>query len=172
MAKRVKSAEPELIAIVEWDQADELLKKAAELVIRKTTAEHMAAEDINGVKAFLAAEVKPINEEIDLITRSLDVFSRMHKEDFGDKRSKKLNFGTIGWRKSTAIAIKKTTLELIKKVFRPSLATSCVRLKEEVDKEGLAKLTDEQLADVDARRKETDIFFVEPDLTEAADYQN
>jgi RNase H-fold protein (predicted Holliday junction resolvase) len=45
----------------------------------------------------------------------------------------------------------------------------CIRIKESVDKEALAKLTDERLSIVKARRKSKDAFFVEPTLTEAAD---
>jgi hypothetical protein len=39
-----------------------------------------------------------------------------------------------------------------------------------VDKEALAKLTDEELASIKARRKTRDAFFVEPILIEAVNY--
>ena len=55
-------------------------------------------------------------------------------------------------------------------MFSKAKAAACIRVKESVDKEALAKLTDEQLADIGARRKEKDVFFVEPALPEAVDY--
>jgi len=40
-----------------------------------------------------------------------------------------------------------------------------------VSKEALAKITDDKkLASVGARRREKDVFFVEPDITEAVKY--
>jgi hypothetical protein len=41
-----------------------------------------------------------------------------------------------------------------------------------VDKEALAKLTEEQLTSVGARRKVKDVFFVEPSSQEAVDYSD
>jgi phage host-nuclease inhibitor protein Gam len=133
-------------------------------------AEETAKDDINEIKAELAEKVKPLQEEIKLKVRSLEAFAALHKNDFGKKRSRKLNFGILGWRKSTSISIKKNTLELIKQVFTNAKQKMCIRVKESVDKEALAKLTEEQLASVGARRKEKDVFFVEPSSQEAVDY--
>jgi hypothetical protein len=118
----------------------------------------------------LTERAKPFNEKIDLCTRSLEAFAIANKKAFGKQRSRKLQFGTIGWRKSTSTKIKKTTLQLIKDVFSAAKAKTLIIVKESVDKQALAKLSDEDLAKVDAKRHVKDLFFVEPDLTKAVNH--
>jgi len=166
MAKRLKSDKPALIEVKGWSYANEYVRRVGDLQMKITAAEHKAADDINEVKAELAKKVKPLQQEIDTYVRSLEAFAAAHKADFEKNRSKKLNFGKIGWRKSTSIITKKNTLELVKKVFAKAKCVACIIIKETVSKEALAKLTDEDLASVGARRKIKDDFFVEPDLPE------
>ena len=67
-----------------------------------------------------------------------------------------LSYGNIGFRLSTKVSVKKTTLELLKKLFPQGL-----RIKEEIDKEELKTWDDSQLAQVDAAKVEQDTFFYE-----------
>ncbi|MGI5090918.1 host-nuclease inhibitor Gam family protein, partial [Treponema sp. OMZ 805] len=53
--------------------------------------------------------------------------------------------------------VKKTTLELLKKLK----LVRYIRIKEEIDKDLMAEMTDESLAQVDAVRKVKDSFFCE-----------
>ena len=170
MAKRIKSDKPVLIPISDWLRADDHVWQIGNLQTQIGQAEETAKDDINKVKAELAEKVKPLQEEIQLHVRSLEAFAATHKEDFKKQRSRKLSFGILGWRKSTSISIKKNTLEEIKFLFTRAKQAMCIRIKESVDKEALAKLTDEQLTSVGARRKEKDVFFVEPSFQEAVDY--
>lgn len=168
MARRVKSTNPQ-IPITDWAAADDVLKQLGDLTMAITQAEHTAKDAIDEAKAELAETVNPLNELIAEEIERLRAFAAARTEDFGSDRSRKLNFGTLGWRKSTSIAIKENTLELIKEVF----GRNCdiyIRIKEEVDKTALAKLTDEELKGVGAKRKVTDDFFAEPALPKAVDY--
>ena len=168
--KRVKSAEPKIIPIADWEGADKQVCKVGELQENIKEAEHAAADDINEVKLVLANKTKSFHGEIKQITTSLEAFAVNHQAQFGKKRSRKLSFGSLGWRKSTSMSIKKTTLDLIKKVFSRAKAKTLIHVKETADKEALAKLTDEQLVSVGARRKNKDVFYVEPDLPESVNY--
>jgi len=168
--KRVKSKQT-LKPIIGWDQADELVREVGGLLIKIQAAQAKAKKEIDEVKSGLALEVKPLQNSIAQHTASIEAFAVNRKKDFKAKRSKKLNFGTLGWRKSVSIKVKKTTLSLIKKVFMKK-ADAYIRIKESVDKEALAKLTDEQLAKVTARRVVMDDFFVEPFIPEAIDYDS
>jgi phage host-nuclease inhibitor protein Gam len=170
MAKRIKSDKPVLIPVLDWPFADEYIRQIGNLQMQIKQAEEAAKDDINEVKAELAKKVKPPQDKIKLYVRSLEAFAALHKKDFGKKRSRKLSFGILGWRKSHPISIKKNTLERIKQVFTKAKQKMYIRVKESVDKEALAKLTEEQLASVGARRKEKDVFFVEPSSQEAVDY--
>jgi phage host-nuclease inhibitor protein Gam len=170
MARRLKSDKPALKQIENWGNADEYIRQIGDLTMKITAAQHKAADDINKAKAELEGKVKPLQQEINIHVRSLEAFATTNKNDFRKERSKKLNFGLLGWRKSTSVAIKKTTLEKIKEIFSKAKAAMCIITKETVSKEALAKLTDEELASVGARREIKDDFFVEPDLPKAVDY--
>jgi len=170
MAKRLKSDKPALVPINDWASADATIERICYYQRDVDEANRKANDDINKIKDELVKSVKFPQEKIQQITVSLEAFALAHKADFGKDRSKKLNFGLLGWRKSTSVVIKKTTLEKIKEVFAKAKAAMCIITKETVSKEALAKLTDEELASVGARRKVKDDFFVEPDLPEAVDY--
>jgi phage host-nuclease inhibitor protein Gam len=81
---------------------------------------------------------------------------------FKDRKSVDLSFGTFGYRKSTSISVKRTTLDLLKDLHLDKF----IRLKEEPDKDAMAVMTDEELAQVDAVRKVKDAFFCEANKEE------
>jgi len=154
-----------------WQQADEAVRKVGDLQCRIKSIDAVYKSNLDIIKAEHAGQVAEIRETMDRLVRGLKEFALANEGDgeFKNKRSCKLNFGTIGWRKSTKISISKKTLELIKSICKKSEIIRLVRTKETVDKTALAKLTDEELARVRARRKVTDEFYVEPLIPEAAD---
>lgn len=167
-SKRVKS-DNKLITVTGWAHADELLRHMADAQLAIQAAEADAAKSIADAKARLAIAAKPLHEQIKALTLSLEVFATHSRCDFEGKKSKDLTFGVLGWRLSKSITVKKDTLELIKQVFKRR-AKQFIHVKETPDKEALAKLKDEELAAVKARRIVKDDFFVEPKLPEAVDY--
>lgn len=168
--KRIKSDKPALLQVRDWAHADELVRQISDHQILIEKLEAAAKLRIDNTKSVLAKGVKGNQKAIKRYQESLEAFATTHRADFRKQKSRKLNFGSLGWRKSTAIKITKKTLELIKQVFTYGKAAAYIRTKESVDKDALAKLTDEQLASVKARRDNKDVFFVEPDSTKAADY--
>jgi len=171
MAKRVKSDKQSLVQIRDWGHADKLVREIGDCQGAIQKAEEDARKKIESIKAELAVKARPVQDMMTRRIRSLEAFAITHKNDFEKQKSKQLNFGLLGWRKSTAIRIKKVTLEKIRQVFSRVKAATFIRTKESIDKEALAKLTDEQLTSVGARRESKDVFFVEPDLTQAAEYE-
>ncbi len=169
MAKRVKSRE-QLIPVENWKHADVLVKRMGDLQQQIDGAQAAAKEKANKAKAELADKVEGPNAEIKRITKSLESFCAARKKEFGDRRSRKLNFGIVGWRRSTSISCKKTTADRIREVFSKAKAATLLHVKTTPDKEALAKLDDEQLVAVDAKRRVKNEFYVEPGQTEAADY--
>jgi len=161
--KRIK-VKDDLYTILTFDQADTHLAKIGTLIQEKEAAEAEANAIINQAKADLKKRSAPITEKIQKHVRSLEHYCNKNREAFGRSQSMKRLFGRLGWRRSTSISVKKSTLQKIKDVFK-SKATSLLHIKETPDKEALAKLTDEQLVSVDARRVLKEEFFAEPDLT-------
>lgn len=169
-AKRIKS-EISIEPIASWEEADEKLRRIGDIMLKINKHEADAKTTIDDAKADLVAATTPLQDEIERHTQSLEAFATNHIDDFGKAQSRELSYGKFGWRKSTAIQIKKNTLELIKKIFGKK-ADQYVSVKESVNKETLKLLTDQQLASVRAQRESKEVFFVEPDLPSAVDYQN
>jgi len=168
--KRIRSDKSPLIPVPDWKHADISVLRVGELQGQIAQLEEDAKNHINNVKKDLADKVKSRQDKITLHLNGIEAFATSHRDDFENQKSRKLNFGSIGWRKSTSISVKKNTLVLIKLFFRIDLQKTCIRINESVDKDAMAKLTDEQLASVKARRIEKDVFFVEPSSQKAANY--
>ncbi len=118
---------------------------------------------ISDIKTDAAKKGEPLRKFIAEVSAKIQAFSDYNKSDlFKDRKSCDLSFGIFGYRKSTSISIKKTTLELLHKFN----LTSFIRVKEEPDKEKMADLSDEDLGKVDAARKIKDDFFCEAKLEE------
>lgn len=81
---------------------------------------------------------------------------------FSDKKSMDLTFGTFGFRKSTSIQVKKSTLELLKRYNMDKF----IRIKEEVNRELMSELDDETLTKIDSFRKVNDNFFCDTNREE------
>ena len=161
--KRLKSKKL-LQPIPNWAHANELVHRVGKLQLKELELEIEAAGEIDAIKSSLAGRVKTIHEKIELHALSLEAFAESHRSEFKKSKSRKVIFGLLGWRSSTSICVKKTTLQKIKDLFTPAKRKPLIIVKETVDKNALAKLTDEDLARVGARRKTTDGFFVEPDI--------
>jgi len=159
-----------LLSIESFEQADTILRDIGDLQMQIKQAEATAKDAIDEAKELLAEITKPLTEEIKNKVKSLEAFCLHHKKDFAEQKSKKLNYGTLGWRLSTSIITSRDTIKYIKEEFSGRQIDELVRIKETVNKEALAKLTEEQLADIEAQRVRKDVFFAEPDLPKAVDY--
>ena len=174
-SRRVKSDKPILIPIPDWRHADDMVARIGSRQREIAAAEAKAETAINAIKAKLQGETQPLVDAINLHFRSLESFCAANKKSFGKNRSRKLAFGKVGWHKSTSISIAKKsdkTLTLIKTVLSAALRKTCIIKKESVDKDALAKLTDDQLASIAAQRVNKDVFYVEPLSADAADYRD
>jgi phage host-nuclease inhibitor protein Gam len=104
-----------------------------------------------------------IRKRIVDLSAALGAYSEYNKAElFQNRKSVDLAFGSFGYRKSTSISVKKTTLELLRKLKLGKY----IRVKEEPDKEAMGALDDETLAQVDAVRKVKDDFFCEANKEE------
>lgn len=168
--KRIKS-NAKLVPIADWETADQLLRRVGRLQNEVALHELACAEQIDAAKRTMQDATAPLHEKIDQYVKSLEAYCAANRQAFGKQQSKKLQFGKLGFRRSVAITVKKTTLELIKFVFGVSYP-DYVNVKETPDKTALADLPDEKLALIDARREDKETFFVEPDRIESVDNQS
>ncbi|MDR2049003.1 MAG: host-nuclease inhibitor Gam family protein [Treponema sp.] len=122
-----------------------------------------AQKHIGELKAAAAKQGEPMRKKIAELSAKVGAFAEYNKADlFKDRKSVDLTFGVFGFRKSTSISVKKTTVGLLEKLG----LTQYLRIEKQPDKEALKEMNDESLAQVDAVRKVKDEFFCEPNREE------
>ncbi|MDR2075616.1 MAG: host-nuclease inhibitor Gam family protein [Desulfovibrio sp.] len=165
MSKRVKPAVGVVPAIHTLDEADTLLAEIAGLKRSISLITLGAEERIEAVKKGVAQECDPIREEIAAREEALARFAEYHKgELFTRRKSAQLTFGILGFRASSKLkTLHKWTWERVLGALREAGKRSCLRIKEEVDKEALKTLPPEQLAEFGVRLVTEDSFFYELD---------
>ncbi len=152
-----------------WDEVNAALEELGRIdrEVRIITA--AAGEDIDRARAKAKVQADPLNLHRKSLEAGLEQFAAHHKGDFGGKRSRRLTFGTIGWRKGTG---KFKTLrgwnwkKIAEELDRLRLE-SFLRRKVEADKEALEKahraddIDDERLAGFGLKWKVEDEFYYE-----------
>jgi phage host-nuclease inhibitor protein Gam len=154
---------PKVEKIDTRDHAKLALKEIGLLEKEREGIDSEAHKQIAEIKADAAKQGEGIRKRIADDSSLLCAYAEYNKAElFKDRKSVQLSFGSFGYRKSTSISVKKTTLELLKKL---KLA-KYILVKEEPSKEAMADLDDETLHQVDAVRKVKDDFFCEADKEE------
>ena len=120
-------------------------------------------EQIDALKKDAEAKAAPMQARLSAMESGLLAFAEYNKADlFQDKRSCELDFGLLGYRKSSEIRPKaKHTLAMILGRLKELGFTQAIRSKEEVNKDELHTWPDERLDLVGARRVEKDTFWYE-----------
>ena len=107
------------------------------------------------IKSKMASEGEKARERIKTLEANLALYAKYNKAElFKDKKTVILAYGSFGFRQSSTVRVKKTTVELLKKLFHGK----GIRIKEEADKDQLKDWSDEDLATVDAAKTVKDEF--------------
>ncbi|MDR2663667.1 MAG: host-nuclease inhibitor Gam family protein [Treponema sp.] len=127
------------------------------------TVDAEAQKQIGEIKAAAAKKGEPMRKKIAELSAKVGAFAEYNKADlFKDRKSVDLTFGVFGFRKSTSISVKKTTVGLLEQLGLHKY----LRIEKQPDKEALKEMNDDSLALVDAVRKIKDEFFCEPNREE------
>lgn len=164
MAKRAKPQQ--LIApIGSLEDADKALAEIAEIDRIIEAANNRMNEDIDSLKKETQAIIAPHVERKEALGAGLYNFAELHKIDlFAKKKSRELDFGTIGYRKTSALELMKkisTSWKVVLERIKENKLLEAVRIKEEVDKETMSKWPSERLELVGVKREEKDEFYYE-----------
>ncbi len=154
---------PKVARIDSLDDANLVLKEIGILERELEAIDAEAHKKIAEVKAEAVNAGEPIRKRIADLSALLGAYAEYNKAElFKDRKTVELSFGVFGYRKSTSITCRKTTVDLLKKLN----LTQFIRVKEEPDKDAMASMDDDQLAQVDAVRKIKDDFFCEANREE------
>lgn len=139
-----------------WDEVDDSLRQIAELDRDMALHESAANEKIDQVKAGLKGLVQPMLDRKAGLELAIKDYCDANRVEFAKIKTKEMPFGSVGYRLTTKIMIKRVaeTLQSLKDLA----LTGCIRIKEEPDKEAMKNLTDAQLAEVGAARKTENVF--------------
>jgi phage host-nuclease inhibitor protein Gam len=170
MATRTK---PQPYIIADMLQADEALRQLGEIHREQRLIEDGAQEQVDQIKAAAKAQLEPLAANRKRLEDALAVFATQNKaEHFGDvrNRSQTLVFGTLGFRRATALRLMaKRTWAMVLQRLQDLGFKDGIRTKAEVDKEALRGWPEGKLEDVGVVRETTDEFYIELNLEELAD---
>lgn len=155
--------------------------KAAEAEILKI--DNAADAQISKIKEKAAKDGEKHREVIQQMVAKIQAFADYNKDSLFDKaKSIELENGSFGYRQSTKVSIKKTTLELLHKLIGRTTESMkaesdkaekarlkeeiaklevCIKTEEKVSKKAVGDLSDEQMLAIGASKKSTDEFFCE-----------
>ncbi len=144
--------------ITSLSEADAVLHKIADLKAKVRIGQAEADIAVNEIKEKLSDSTRPMLDEIEALEKSLAVYSEYNRSElFTDKKTIELPFGLFGYRQSTKISTKATTLELLQKHGFEDAIT----VKPQVNKDAMREWSDERLSLVDAKRVVEDNFWIE-----------
>lgn len=143
-------------ALANYQDVDNALRRIGELDRDLGLAQAATDEAIDQIKQAHKERTEPLHATKAALERQLKEFAEAHRVDFAEIRSRELTFGSISFRRSTSVVIKKIgdTLQALLDLG----LTHCVRTRQEPDKEAMRELSTETLASVGAALKVSDVF--------------
>jgi phage host-nuclease inhibitor protein Gam len=143
-----------------WDDADDALRDIGVIDRAMVRLETEANEKIDGIKKSVETTARQLRENKALLELQLEAFCSANRGDFGKVKSKPLTFGTVSFRESSRIIVKKgkAITEAIIAALKELGHKECIRTKETLNKEEMKKLDEETLARVGARKKAGETF--------------
>jgi phage host-nuclease inhibitor protein Gam len=155
----------------DWNEVDSALKQLGECDIRLAHIEGEATKKINEIKELAKKEADGIIETRKHVEKMITLFAENHKADFSKKRSKELNFGTVGYRlvKSVSIPRDKEKLTALLKSLKAYGFGECIKYEEKPDKDKIAELSDESIVKLGLKRSVKDSFRVQPKIERIED---
>lgn len=148
------------------EEANEAIREVGEIKRILAAIENRMNDDIASIKAEAAADSAQHRTRLEALENGILAFAEMKKDELFDdkKRSLKLDFGTIGYRRSHEIGLQKgSTWKSVLGKLRELAFKEAIRIKEEPDKEVMSTWPSERLDLVGCEKKEKDTFWYEVD---------
>lgn len=124
--------------IESWDDVDNAIRDVARIDLEVEDKENEMNAVITDVQSRLGPRIKELKNQREAIADAALSFAKKHREDFGAKKSRKFNFGTIGFSKlSSKVKFLLEEIQIIANLKKLGLAAGVVKSKEWVDKNAL-----------------------------------
>lgn len=139
-----------------WDEVDRCLAEIAAIDRDLALLEAAQAEQIDTIKAQTKAAAEPLQNKKLGLELAIKDYAEANRAEFIKVKTKELTFGTVGFRLSSRVIIKRVADTL--QALRDLDLKHCIRIKEECDKEAMKNLPLETLHAVGAALKTEDAF--------------
>lgn len=116
-----------------WDQADEALKEIAEAEHELDMLHSAMNMQVDALKKQFDEAAKPYHEKVKKNELLVKEFASSSREQM-DGKSKKLTFGTVGFRMSTKLGLPKDVAKVIANLRKYGME-KCITTKESVNKD-------------------------------------
>lgn len=161
-----KRIEDETPAFTSWDDVDQALAIIGDNLRSIEAIEAKMQENIDNEKTAAELQARTFIENNARMERQIKLFAEDHREDMDGKKTKTLNFGSLGFRKSTKITLPKAgakLAEMIRQLVDRGMGDCVVQKAPTVDKDALRKYPTDDIVAVGGGIKIDDVFWYEPD---------
>ncbi|MCL2415800.1 MAG: host-nuclease inhibitor Gam family protein [Defluviitaleaceae bacterium] len=146
-----------------WDDVDQCLREIAEYELALIGIETKENAAILEITQKVAKQKEPVQSKIVALSALVQTFVEENRADIKGK-TKTLNFGKVGFRKSGGIDIlSERTEEVIENLRRYGM-DNCIITKESVSKKMLDSYSDEEIQKVGASREVREKFWMETNM--------
>lgn len=157
----------EVIAEFEsWDDVNQALGTIGDNQRMVEGFEAEMQEKIDAAKAEAEAKSRIYLEGTKRLEAQICAFAETHRDDMDGTKSKTLNFGSVGFRKSTRITLPKAPAklaEIVRQLLERGMSDCVKQAEPKIDKGILGKYPPADIIAVGAGVKVLDTFWYEPD---------
>ncbi len=148
-----------------WEDVDKALEEIAICEIRISEIEGDMNIKINDIKKEHNTVAQIHKEKISENEKLIKKFVTKNKSEI-DGKTKKLNFGSTGFRKSQSVSIPRgeDKKKAIIKQLRNNDMEDCIKVEESINKDILKKYNEDKIVKVGASLTTKDTFWYEVDL--------
>ena len=156
-SERVKP-EINMVKMNNLGEVNQAMRRIRDMKAAMTRMDLEAQGKIDVIKNQVAKKAKPLIEKLESLENGILAYAEYDKDNLFKKiKTLELTFGFIGFRKSTKIRVKQTTVQKLKEHgFK-----NAIIVKESPNKEILSQWGDDKLKIVDAKRITEDNFWYE-----------
>jgi phage host-nuclease inhibitor protein Gam len=142
-----------------WDEVNQAIKEIGDIERRISTIENDMNERINSIKAESERDSASLLDRKTKLEKNVQEFTESYSNEFITAKSKKLLYGTVGFRKTATITIR--NIKAIIEACKQNKMLDCITVTEKLNKEELEKYDDASLLKIGAKRKVGDKFYYE-----------
>lgn len=142
-----------------WEQADEALKAIAEAGSELDMLHSAMNLQIDALKKQFDEAARPYHEKVKQNELLVKEFVSANRNEM-DGKSKKLTFGTVGFRMSTKLGLPKDVAKVIANLKKYGME-KCITTKESVNKDILKSYEEKDILKVGGKLQKEDTFYYE-----------